>query len=236
MLIALTILAFQQVASPPGPEPARPRPHERVQISVTGGQLSGTFIDAGRGTPGVLLFHMCDPNAVDGWAPVAERLAAIGVSSLAVAYRGYGPSRGQTTSVPGDQRFADADAMLAYLRSRVGATAPVGVTGSSCGVEVALRTAMRHPDGMRAVVVIAGPHSDDLLEHVRKTPGLAVFSGSSEGNRPAPDWAQALKAASRNPASQVRIPPGSAHGTEIFRENPAFAVEIADWLVERLKK
>ncbi len=40
-----------------------------------------------------------------------------------------------------------------------------------------------------------------------------------------------MKDASANPGSRFAIPVGTAHGTDIFRDNPSFAVEIADWLL-----
>jgi hypothetical protein len=167
---------------------------------------------------------MCSPSGVDGWRPVAERLQAEGVSSLMVAEPGYGPN---------GARESRADAALAYLRSRLGERAPIALTGGSCGVALALSTASRHPVG--AVVLVSGPYDDKYLEYVRKTPTLAVFSGASEGEPPSPDWARALKQASAHPASRVEIWTPHAHGTDYFAVNPAFAGQIADWLVERLR-
>jgi hypothetical protein len=70
---------------------------------------------------------------------------------------------------------------------------------------------------------------------VRATPALAVLSGSGTDDGPAPDWARELKAASTNPASRVLLPPGKAHGTDMFVEKPAVADELAAWLAARLQ-
>ena len=199
---------------------------EAVSIAVPNGEpLDGQYRDAGRGTPGVLLFPMCGPRGVDGWRPVAERLHAAGVSSLMVAEPGYGPN---------GARQARADAAFAYLGSRLGEGTPTALTGGSCGVALALSTASRHPGRVGAVVVVSGPYSDEQLEYVRKTPTLAVFSGASEAEPPSPEWARALKQASANPASRVEIWTARAHGTEYFAVNPAFAEQVTVWLVERL--
>ena len=199
---------------------------ERVQIPVpNGASLDGRYRDAGRGRPGVLLFPMCSGSGVDGWTPVAERLRAAGVSSLMVAEPGFGPN---------GARQERANAAMAFLRSRAGETAPVGVTGGSCGVALALGTAVLHPGTVRGVAVLSGPHTDDQLEFIRKTPGLAVFSGASEGEPPSPEWARALKQASANPESRVKIWTPQSHGTDYFAVNPAFAGEIADWLARQL--
>jgi dienelactone hydrolase len=210
-----------------------PAAGERVKIATpSGAVLAGDYFDAGQGAPGVLFFPMCRADAMDGWAPVAERLLAARVSSLTITYRGYGES---TSAGSGDQRAADADAALAYLRSRTGATTGVGVAGSSCGVYLSLMTAARHPEGMRALVALTGPHTASQVEHVRTTPGLAVFSGAAALDGPAPGWARELNQASPNAASRLALPDLNAHGTDIFHANPALAHEIADWLAERLK-
>ena len=216
------------LARPLGAQASPVRPAiESVKISTPdGSMLAGRYRDAGRGSAGVLLFPMCSPTGVDGWTPVADRLAAAGVSSLMVAEVGYGPN---------GARQARGGSALAYLRLRIGRDAPVGVTGGSCGVALALGTAARHPERVRALVLLSGPYDDDQLAHVRSTPALAVFSGASEREPPSPVWARALKQASPNPASRVEVWTQSAHGTDYFALNPSFAQEIADWLVHRLK-
>lgn len=213
---------------------ARPAAGERVKIATPAGAvLAGDYLNAGSGAPGVLFFPMCRADAMDGWAPVAERLFAAGVSSLTITHRGYGES---TSGGSGDQRAADADAALGYLRSHTGASAALAVAGSSCGVYLSLMTASRHPEGMRALVALTGPHTASQLEYIRNTPGLAVFSGAAALDGPAPGWARELKQASSNAASRLALPDLNAHGTDIFRANPALAHEIADWLAERLKE
>ena len=212
---------------------APPAPPERVSVTTPSGAiLAGQYFDAGAGAPGVLFFPMCRPDAMDGWVPVAEQLRASGVSSLVVSHRGYG---GSTAQGSGDQRAADADASLAFLRARIAANGALAVAGSSCGVSLSLSTAMRHPEGIRAVVALTGPHSAAQVEFVRRNAQLAVFSGSAESDVPAPEWARELKAASGNSASRVAFAAGREHGTDIFRNDPAFAREIAAWLAVQLR-
>jgi pimeloyl-ACP methyl ester carboxylesterase len=199
---------------------------ESVSVAVAGGTaIGGRYRDAGRGAPGVLLFPMCGPSGADGWRPVAERLHAAGVSSLMVDEPGYGPN---------GAREARADAALAYLRSRLGGRVPIALTGGSCGVALALSTASRHSGTVGAVVLVSGPYGGELLEYVRTTPTLAVFSGASAAEPPSPEWARALKQASVHPASRVEIWTPRAHGTDYFAVNPAFVGQVTEWLVERL--
>ena len=221
---AITLSAAILFSSPLRAQGAATLAPENVTISVASGSVvAGRYRDAGRGRPGVLLFPMCSPTGADGWRPVADRLRAAGISSLMVAEPGF------------DARQARADAALAYLRSRIGESAPVALTGGSCGVALALSTASRHPEQLRAVAVLSGPYDDEHLEYVRKTPKLAVFSGASAGEAPSPEWARALKQASAHPASRVEIWTPQAHGTDYFAMNPSFAEQVAGWLTERLK-
>lgn len=197
-----------------------------------GARLAARFFDAGPRTPAVLFFPMCRADAADGWAPVAEALRRAGVSSLITSYRNM---RGNTPgTATGDTRVADAGSALAVLRSRVGAGAPVAFAGSSCGVAIALGAAAAHPAGTRAVVAFSGPYGRSHIDHVRATPGLAVFSGASSAEPPSPEWARALQQASANPDSRVVIVEQGAHGTDQFRRDPALAQDIAAWLAARL--
>ena len=139
------------------------------------------------------------------------------------------PNAGGTAK--GDQRWPDADAAVAFLQSRIGRNASLAVAGSSCGVAIALRTAEAHAGQVRAVVVISGPHLASQAEFIRKTPALAVFSGASLQEPPSPDWARELQAASRHPASRVRL----VHGTDLLTALPTLATEVAGWLIEQLR-
>ncbi len=197
---------------------------EAVEIAIPNGpKLNGRFRDAGTGAPGVLLFPMCSDSGEHGWAPVAEQLHKAGVSSLMVEEAGY------------TDREARGDAALAFLRSRVGANTPVALTGGSCGVSLAAGTASRNSAHVRALVLLSGPHTADHIAFVSRTPSLAVFSGASDGEPPSPEWARELRKASAHPDSHVEIWTVTSHGTDYFIENPAFAAQISDWLVKRLK-
>jgi hypothetical protein len=212
----------------------QPTAGESVTIETPdGARLAARLFDAGRGTPGVVFFPMCSSGATDGWVPVAERLHRAGVSSLVVTYRNApGNTRGSAT---GDQRAADADAEVAYLRAKIGSDTPLGFAGSSCGVYHAIRTAAANGPTARAVVLLSGPHTAQQLAYVRVTPSLAVFSGASAGEPPSPDWAREIAAASAHPASRVTILEKRAHGTALFEPYPELAVDVADWLAARLR-
>jgi alpha/beta superfamily hydrolase len=208
---------------------------ERVTIpNDHGGTLAGKFLDAGKNAPAVFFFPMCDKNAQDGWLPVAEHLQKSGVSSLIVHHRGYGDST-SATSPAEDQRTADADAGIAYLKSRVRKDTPIAVAGSSCGVYLAIMTAARNKDTARAVVALTGPHGKNQLQYIKETPSLPVFSGAGKADLPAVEMAQARQAASGNPSSTIVLAEHNAHGTDLFALNAELPGQIAEWLVAQLK-
>jgi dienelactone hydrolase len=149
-----------------------------------------------------------------------------------VIYREYA---GPDARVTGDQRTADADAALSYLRSRAGEDARLAIGGSSCGVYHALSTAARRPQQVRAVIALTGPHTPAHAEFVRAHADVALFSGTAIEDVPAPDWARELKAASPNPASRMALADGKAHGTDIFSKDPIYADQLAHWIASQLK-
>ena len=204
---------------------------ESVKIPTPSGtSLDGRFADAGRGAPGVLFFPMCREDAMDGWLPIAERLLNPGVSSLLVTYREYGTSGAR---VAGDQRANDADGALAYLRSRIGESADVAVAGSSCGVYHALSAAARHPEQVRAVVALTGPHTRAHVAFLSARADIAVFSGPPSKTCRHPTGARAEGGIHQSDVGNgILERQGSRHGH--FPERSTYATELASWLANRL--
>lgn len=226
--VTLGLSVLLSIASPSlaGASDARASAGERVTIPSDGGvTIAGEYRHAGAGTPGVLFFAMCSGTAgLDGWSPVADRLRDRGVSSLVIRFTG---SR--------DHWKTDGAAAIAYLRARAGSVTPLAVAGSSCGVSMALLTAVANPEAFRAVAVLTGPYGDDSLAFVRRTPALAVYAGASAQDGPAPGWARELRDASSHPDSKLVLLPTLGHGTELFAVETSLAPDMADWLGARLR-
>ena len=174
-----------------------PSAREDVRIAAADGTtIAGRFARAGDGRRGVVLFSMCSRNAIDGWATVMERLE-LGrhqcprrdfADAPAVESRARRPAAQYTRWRRGCGRRSVGRA------PRSGAALAVG--GGSCGVHLALLAATRHPQMMRAVVVLSGPYHDALRDAVARSTSLAVFSGASQSEGPAIGWAQALRSSS----------------------------------------
>jgi len=224
LTVGLTLVLAITVPIAPGQD-LKAAPTESVTLQYQEGKtLPGEFRNAGPGSAAVLFFHMCNPGTAHGWTPLAERLRARGVSSLVINY-----------APPRDNWTAEGTAAVAYLRSRLGQAAPLAVAGASCGVQMALHTARTLPDSFRAVAVLTGPYDRAALEFVRSTPAIAVYSGASRDDGPAPGWARELREASANPASTLSLLDKLGHGTDLLEIEQSLVGQMTGWVAERLK-
>src|SRR5580765_5506932 len=98
-LIGIVVLASACAAASAPPSAARV-----VDIAAPDGLvLKGTLFSAAAAGPAVLLLHQCDDQR-RVWDPLGPKLAAAGITALAIDYRGYGESGG----TPHD-RLSNAD-------------------------------------------------------------------------------------------------------------------------------
>src|SRR5256885_14152123 len=110
---------------------ARTNSVERVVDFKTanGTILKGTYFDAAKPGPGVLLFHQSNRTR-KSWDDVAARLAAAGINTLTVDSRGFGDSGGTPNYKVPDAEWAkvrnlykgDLDTAFQYLISQPGVT------------------------------------------------------------------------------------------------------------------
>src|SRR5215510_9320805 len=101
-----------------------PAAERAVDIAAPdGATLKAMLFPAASPGPAVLLLHQCDDRRTV-WDPLGLRLAAAGITALAVDYRGFGESAGpRYDTLSGEQQAAlatdtwpgDFDAALAFL-------------------------------------------------------------------------------------------------------------------------
>lgn len=131
------------------------------------GELAGTFTDAGKGSPVVLIIPGSGPTDRDGnnklgvaaapYRLLAEGLAKRGVSSVRIDKRGMFGSKAaiaDANKVTIADYAADAHAWAASVRAATGAQC-VWLLGHSEGALIALSAAQR-PAGICGVVTVAG--------------------------------------------------------------------------------
>src|SRR5882762_11159336 len=99
---------------------ARTNSVERVVDFKTanGTMLKGTYFDAAKPGPGVLLFHQSNRTR-KSWDDVARQLAAAGISTLAVDSRAHGESGG-TVEDAWQKKRADLETAFQFLISQPG--------------------------------------------------------------------------------------------------------------------
>ena len=216
-----------------------------VDLAATDGtKLKATFFSAGRPGPGVLLLHQCNLQR-KGWDGLAAQLAAAGISVLTLDYRGYGDSEGkapkdlppaEAAEVLNEKWPADVDVAFGYLVAQPGVDAHVvGAGGASCGVNLSIHLAMRHPE-VKSLVLLSGNadrQARAFLEKSEKMPMLLAAADDDQGAVELMEWLYSLSA---NPGSKFLEYPNGGHGVHIFAAHKELPTSIVDWYTQTLVK
>ncbi len=125
--------------------------------------------DGATNAPAVLMLHgfgSSRDEVGNMYKREAEALAAKGVASLRIDFRGFGKSDGDTGATTVDGQLEDAENALAYLKTVKGVDpAKLGVLGFSLGGGIAILTASKHPDEVKSLVTWSsvGDFHKDML-------------------------------------------------------------------------
>jgi len=214
--------------------------------AADGVKLKASYFSASEPGPGILLLHQCDRDRKI-WDGLAKELAGAGFHVLTFDLRGFGESGDQphndfkTGPLEPPQEMqkwpGDIDVALKYLESQPGVKAdPVGVGGGSCGVNNAIKTAMRHPE-VRSLVLLAGPTDLKGRQFLRQSK-LPVFFSVAEDD-PYHDMVpitELLFTISGSPGKKFERFKTGHHAAEMFSAHPALETTIADWFRATLIK
>lgn len=217
-----------------------------VTIRATdGGNLRGTYYAAAQPGPAVLLLHMCNTTR-KSWEPLAPQLAAAGIHTLSVDYRGFGESDGDRFDgmTPQDaQRTVtekwpgDIDAAYEVLLSQPGVDRTrAGAAGGSCGVNHAVQLARRHSE-VRSLALLAGALDPESIAYITETPWLPIFAAAANDDQydnSAPETMRWILALSGNPRNKFAGFKDGKHGTEIFGPHPELPKQIVAWYTDTL--
>jgi dienelactone hydrolase len=234
-LLTLTVTCAAQQAPAP----------RVVDLTATDGtKLKATYFSAGKPGPGVLLLHQCNLQR-KGWDGLATQLAAAGISVLTLDYRGYGESEGKApkdlppaegATVLNEKWPADVDVAYSYLVSQPGVDSRVaGAGGASCGVNLAIHLALRHPE-VKSLVLLSGNadrESRAFLSASEKMPVLLAAADDDAGAVELMEWLYSL---STNPGSKFLEYPNGGHGVHIFAAHKDLPASITDWYAQTLVK
>lgn len=219
-LIAAAAVAVGMPVTAPGPQ----------------GPLEGTYLDAGKHTPVVLIIPGSGPTDRDGNNPLgitaapyrllAEALATQAVSSVRIDKRGIGGSKGAVADgnkVTIADYVTDTHNWIAAIRKRTGVKC-VWVLGHSEGSLVALAAAQQ-PDGMCGVISVSGAGrklSDVIRDQLRANPANAPLLDQAMAALDALEKGQHVDVSGMNPALlRLFAPQVQDFLIDDFRHDPA---------------
>ncbi len=243
-LALTTLLALPAAADPPAADSATATAAAGatvVEIAAPDGvKLAATYTSPGKPGPGVLLLHMCNSDR-SAWASLTGKLAARGIHSLALDYRGYGDSGGERGDGAAERQLrteawpGDVDAAFDFLRSRPGVDpARSGAGGGSCGVDQSVALARRHPGEVTTLVLLAGGLDDDGTSFLAENPWLPILGSASLDDGQAVSGMRWTLGFSSHPGNRFLEYPHGGHGTEMFAVHADLEPQIADWFQQHL--
>ncbi|MCF6320098.1 MAG: alpha/beta hydrolase [Proteobacteria bacterium] len=154
------------------------------------------------GDNGVLMLHQCNADR-SMYAGLAEKLAAEGISSVSLDFRGYGDSitdkidtiklKEKATSRKhyfemqsklglGSHRQDDVEIAYQYLLNKLGKEVKIAFIGASCGGTQAVLLAQKH-EPVSFIFFSAGmsQETQDLFTKVSAVPALMIASQGDTG-------------------------------------------------------
>ncbi len=215
---------------------AAPAATEMTLTSADGFALKGTLtLPAAKGkAPVVILAHQFNANRA-GWAPLAERLAARGIGTLALDLRGQGASTqkagaqvavtedfvASAKAVGFDQIPADLAQAAAWLRKQPGVDGRrIGLAGASVGAfSVILASPEVKPVAILSLspagAVAFGDGAREKLKSAQLRGRATMLVLASTDDKEAFANAQALRDL---PGVDVNLKDGAEHGFAYFKE------------------
>jgi pimeloyl-ACP methyl ester carboxylesterase len=200
------------------------------------GPLAGTLVDAGKGSPVVLVIPGSGPTDRDGNNPMgvtaapyrqlADALAAKGVSSVRIDKRGLFGSKAAVAD-PNKVTIADyagdIHSWVAAIRKRTGAKC-IWLLGHSEGALVALAAGQQR-DGLCGVILVSGAGrklSDVIREQLRSNPANAPVLATAMAALDALDRGEHVDVTGMNPALLSLFRPQVLdYLIDMFRHDPA---------------
>ena len=221
---------------------------QAVTLTTSDGfTLAGTFVQASSSgkTPACLLVHQLGKDK-STYKSLQERLAAVGISSLAIDLRGHGESRTSTAGTVDYRSFtderqwiamtADLEAGLAYLRNHDAVDKTrIGIVGASIGANLAVvvaaddRSKGEEPSITCLVLLSPGANYHGVKPHPRarelgRMPVLIVCGTRDSCYKDA----QSLSNAARG--GELVSFSGGAHGTDLFEADPTILDDTVRWI------
>lgn len=233
-----------------GPSPAvpdrGPRPLAGAEALALepgdGAHIHANYLPAaGEPRGAVVLLHQLNRIAED-WNPLMTELAGAGMASVAIDLRGH-----QRSFAPGNvpvSEFTPAEWMAAVADVGVAVEAaaekapdrPIFLVGASIGANLCTVYASRHPDQVAGLMLLS-PGLDyrgvGTLEPISRLGAMPVWLRATLGDAESAGAVEQLAAATPGEVDSA-VTDGSAHGTNLFDEQPELIAVMVAWLTAHL--
>ncbi len=215
---------------------------EKISFQTSDGiTIVGNWYAAPESKRFVLLLHMMPANK-ESWQPLAEALQAAGVASLAIDFRGHGESIASQGGALDYKKFSDTEqqakmrdveAAVAWLKEKGAREETIALVGASIGANLAMVYGSEHTK-IPAIVALSpgleyrGVNAERAGVHI--APFQKVLLAAAEGDTYSFDTVNTLAGRMVAVEPEVLRYRGSAHGTDLFKTDPALIQKIISLL------
>jgi dienelactone hydrolase len=242
LALIFSLLALSACGRPS--QPSKQNMSERITFQTEDNvTIVGDFVDA-KSSKVVLFLHMM-PATKESWRPLADLLAAKGVSSLAIDMRGHGGSTNQAgqkldyqtfTDIQHQASAKDVEAALLWLKNKGFTENSIGVVGASFGANLALQTLGYQQDIHTAVAISPGLDYRGLQPAAFITtyqPSQHILFIASRDDIESAETTEAFAKRTTATADLILLD-NAGHGTNIFTSSAATLQSTADWISKTL--
>ncbi len=196
---------------------------------------------------GVLMLHQCNADR-SMYQGLAKSLAAKGISSMSLDFRGYGDSvvdgnsiaaiRKKATSRQdfadrmkqagiGMHRVDDVEIAYQYLIGKLGDNAEVSLIGASCGGAQAINLAEKHH--VNSFVFFSSGMNKEYIKKFNELSDIPALIIAAQEDEYTYKSSKHIFEAAKSNQSRLVLYKGSGHGRPLFKQDPNLENTMVNW-------